>query len=190
MHGADARPWVIALMGPTASGKTALAIDWAQRYGGEIISVDSALVYRGLDIGSAKPTTAERAQAPHRLIDIREPEQAYSAGDFAVDARQAVSEVHAAGRLPLLVGGTGLYFRALFGGLSVMGSSVTPQRAAGPICTPSWCGSIRSQPRASTPPTRSASPARWRCSGSAAARSAPGRASRRRRRGRRSGCSS
>ena len=129
MHGADARPWVIALMGPTASGKTALAIDWAQRYGGEIISVDSALVYRGLDIGSAKPTTAERAQAPHRLIDIREPEQAYSAGDFAVDARQAVSEVHAAGRLPLLVGGTGLYFRALFGGLSVMPASDPEVRA-------------------------------------------------------------
>jgi tRNA dimethylallyltransferase len=129
MHGTDARPWVVALMGPTASGKTALAIDWAQRYGGEIISVDSALVYRGLDIGSAKPTPAERALVLHRLIDIREPEQAYSAGDFAVDARQAVADVHAAGRLPLLVGGTGLYFRALFGGLSAMPASDPEVRA-------------------------------------------------------------
>lgn len=117
------RPWVVALMGPTASGKTALAIDWAQRFGGEIVSVDSALVYRGLDIGSAKPDAAERAGVPHHLIDIREPGQAYSAGEFAVDARAAVEGVLARGRLPLLVGGTGLYFRALLGGLSAMPAS-------------------------------------------------------------------
>lgn len=126
---ADARPWVVALMGPTASGKTALAIDWARRYRGEIISVDSALVYRGLDIGSAKPDAAELAAAPHRLIDIREPEQPYSAGEFAVDAQREVAAVLAAGRLPLLVGGTGLYYRALFGGLAPMPASDPEQRA-------------------------------------------------------------
>jgi tRNA dimethylallyltransferase len=126
---ADARPWVVALMGPTASGKTALAIDWARRYRGEIISVDSALVYRGLDIGSAKPDAAEQAAAPHRLIDIREPEQPYSAGDFAADAQREVAALLAAGRLPLLVGGTGLYFRALFGGLAPMPASDPEQRA-------------------------------------------------------------
>jgi tRNA dimethylallyltransferase len=126
---AAARPWVVALMGPTASGKTALAIDWARRYRGEIISVDSALVYRGLDIGSAKPDAAEQAAAPHRLIDIREPEQAYSAGEFALDARREIDAVLKAGRLPLLVGGTGLYFRALFGGLAPMPASVPELRA-------------------------------------------------------------
>ncbi|MCG6117845.1 MAG: tRNA (adenosine(37)-N6)-dimethylallyltransferase MiaA [Aquimonas sp.] len=116
-------------MGPTASGKTALAIDWAQRLGGEIVSVDSALVYRGLDIGSAKPDAVERADVPHHLIDIRDPEQAYSAGEFAVDARATVEAVLARGRLPLLVGGTGLYFRALLGGLSAMPASDPALRA-------------------------------------------------------------
>jgi len=124
------RPWVIALMGPTASGKTALAIDWAQRFGGEIISVDSALVYRGLDIGSAKPGLHERAQAPHRLIDIRDPEQAYSAGEFANDARREIHELLAAGRLPVLVGGTGLYFQAVLGGLARMPASEPALRSA------------------------------------------------------------
>jgi len=124
-----ARPWVVALMGPTASGKTALAIDWARRFDGDIISVDSALVYRGLDIGSAKPDATELTAAPHRLIDIREPEQAYSAGEFAIDALREIDAVLAAGRLPLLVGGTGLYFRALFGGLAPMPASDPDHRA-------------------------------------------------------------
>ena len=84
---ADTRPLAIALMGPTASGKTALALEWAQRFGGEIVSVDSALVYRGLDIGAAKPSEEERASVPHHLIDVREPWQPYSAADFANDAR-------------------------------------------------------------------------------------------------------
>lgn len=127
---ADARPLVLALMGPTASGKTALAIEFAQRFDGEIVSVDSALVYRGLDIGSAKPDAAEQSGIPHHLIDIREPEQAYSAGDFAQDARAAVEGVLARGRLPLLVGGTGLYFRALLGGLSAMPTSDPATRTA------------------------------------------------------------
>jgi len=107
-------------MGPTASGKTALAVDWVERFGGEIISVDSALVYRGLDIGSAKPDPAMLERAPHRLIDLRAPFETYSAAEFAADALQAMHEITAAGRVPLLVGGTGLYFRALLQGLSPM----------------------------------------------------------------------
>lgn len=117
---ADTRPLAIALMGPTASGKTALALDWATRFGGEIVSVDSALVYRGLDIGAAKPTAAELAAVPHHLIDLRDPWQPYSAAEFAADARAAVDAIIARGRLPILAGGTGLYFRALLDGLSAM----------------------------------------------------------------------
>ena len=107
-------------MGPTASGKTALALEWAQRLGGEIVSVDSALVYRGLDIGAAKPNAAERARVPHHVIDLREPWQPYSAAEFASDARQAMDDIAARGKLPILAGGTGLYFRALLSGLSPM----------------------------------------------------------------------
>lgn len=117
---ADSRRLAIAIMGPTASGKTAFALECAQRFGGEIVSVDSALVYRGLDIGAAKPSDDERAIAPHHLIDVREPWQPYSAADFAHDARIAVDAILARGRLPILAGGTGLYFRALLEGLSPM----------------------------------------------------------------------
>ena len=117
---ADPRPLAIALMGPTASGKTALALDWAQRLDGEIVSVDSALVYRGLDIGAAKPSAAEQAQVPHHLIDVRDPWQPYSAADFAQDARRALDGIVARGRLPILAGGTGLYFHALLRGLAPM----------------------------------------------------------------------
>lgn len=124
------RPWVVALMGPTASGKTALAIDWAQRFGGEIVSVDSALVYRGLDIGAAKPDADERAGVPHHLIDVRDPWQAYSAAEFAGDARAAVDDILARGRLPILAGGTGLYFRALLQGLSPMPEADAGTRVA------------------------------------------------------------
>lgn len=126
----DTRPPAIALMGPTASGKTAVAVDWAQRWGMGIISVDSALVYRGLDIGSAKPDAVTLARAPHGLIDIRDPHQAYSAAEFASDARAAMQAIHAAGRIPLLVGGTGLYFRALLHGLSDMPQADPALRAA------------------------------------------------------------
>ncbi|RDZ29757.1 tRNA (adenosine(37)-N6)-dimethylallyltransferase MiaA [Lysobacter silvisoli] len=117
---ADPRPLAIALMGPTASGKTALALDWAQRLGGEIVSVDSALVYRGLDIGAAKPSAQEQAQVPHHLIDLRQPWQPYSAAEFALDARRALDGIAARGRLPILAGGTGLYFHALLHGLAPM----------------------------------------------------------------------
>lgn len=116
----DARPLAIALMGPTASGKTALAVEWAQQLGTEIISVDSALVYRGLDIGAAKPDAATRALAPHHLVDVREPHETYSAADFARDALTPLQALAARGRIPLLVGGTGLYFSALLQGLADM----------------------------------------------------------------------
>ena len=127
---ADARPPAIALMGPTASGKTALALDWAERLGGEIVSVDSALVYRGLDIGAAKPDAAERARVPHHLLDLRDPWQTYSAAEFARDARAAVDDIVSRGRLPILAGGTGLYFHALLHGLSPMPQADAQVRAA------------------------------------------------------------
>ena len=117
---ADRRPLALALMGPTASGKTALALEWARRVDGEIVSVDSALVYRGLDIGAAKPTAAEQAGVPHHLIDVRDPWQPYSAAEFAADARTAIEGIVARGRLPILAGGTGLYFHALLRGLADM----------------------------------------------------------------------
>lgn len=105
-------------MGPTAAGKTDVAVELVSKLPVEIISVDSAMVYRGMDIGTGKPSPEMLARAPHRLIDIREPEQTYSAASFVKDAAQAVKEIHAAGRVPLLVGGTGLYFRAFRRGLS------------------------------------------------------------------------
>lgn len=114
----DQRPSAIFLMGPTASGKTALACALAERFPLQLISVDSALVYRGLDIGAAKPDAATLARHPHRLIDIREPSQPYSAAEFRSDALAAMEAIASAGAVPLLVGGTGLYFRALEYGLS------------------------------------------------------------------------
>lgn len=120
------RPTVIFLMGPTASGKTALAIELAKRLPCDIISVDSALVYRGMDIGTAKPTAAEQAQAPHRLLDLIDPTEAYSAADFRRDALREIESIVAQGRIPLLVGGTMLYYKALLEGLS-------PLPAADPI---------------------------------------------------------
>ena len=126
----DHRPSAIAIMGPTASGKTAFALDCAARFDGEIVSVDSALVYRGLDIGAAKPTARERASVPHHLIDVREPWQPYSAAEFATDARRAIDDILARGRMPILAGGTGLYFRALLHGLAPMPDAHPALRAA------------------------------------------------------------
>ncbi|MBS0458224.1 MAG: tRNA (adenosine(37)-N6)-dimethylallyltransferase MiaA [Proteobacteria bacterium] len=129
MNRSDQRPPAVAIMGPTASGKTALALAWAQRLGGEIVSVDSALVYRGLDIGSAKPDAIERALAPHHLLDVCDPHERYSAAQYAHDAKAALAGIAARGAIPILVGGTGLYFRALFDGLSDLPSADPALRA-------------------------------------------------------------
>lgn len=119
---ADTRslPPAIFLMGPTASGKTDLAIKLCQQLPCDIVSVDSALIYRGMNIGTAKPTTSELQQAPHRLIDILDPAESYSAMDFRRDALREMQEISAKGRIPLLVGGTMLYFKALLEGMADM----------------------------------------------------------------------
>ncbi len=109
---------VVFLTGPTAAGKTELAAYLVERFPAEIVSVDSAQVFRGLDIGTGKPDRSLLMRAPHRLIDIRNPDECYSAAEFRSDARQAIRHIRAQGKLPLLVGGTGLYFRALEFGLS------------------------------------------------------------------------
>lgn len=111
---------VLCLMGPTASGKSAIALAVADRFGLEIVSVDSALVYRGMDIGTAKPTPAERAQVPHHLLDLIDPSGSYSAAQFRADALAAIAAIRARGTEPLLVGGTMLYFKALREGLDTL----------------------------------------------------------------------
>jgi len=108
----------VLLMGPTASGKTDLAISLCKRFPCDIISVDSALVYRGMNIGTAKPNAEALRRAPHQLVDIRDPEESYSAGDFVRDARAAMDSSFARGRIPLLTGGTMMYFRALTEGMA------------------------------------------------------------------------
>ncbi len=123
-------PACIALAGPTASGKTAAALAIAQRYPVEIISVDSALVYRGMDIGTAKPSAAERACVPHHLINIRDPLVAYSAAEFVADAHPLIADIGARGKLPLLVGGTMLYLKALLDGLDDMPKADPTVRSA------------------------------------------------------------
>ena len=120
----------IALVGPTASGKSALALAAAARWPLEIISVDSAQVYRGMDIGTAKPSPAERAAVPHHLIDLIEPSQAYSAAQFAADARRLITEINSRGRLALLVGGTMLYIKALIDGMDAMPAADAAVRSA------------------------------------------------------------
>lgn len=117
---AAALPPVICLMGPTASGKTDLAMHLADRFPCELVSVDSALVYRGMDIGTAKPDSATLARYPHHLVDILDPAESYSAALFRTDALRLIGEITARGRIPLLVGGTMLYFRALAEGLAQM----------------------------------------------------------------------
>jgi len=117
---AEPAPRCVCLTGPTACGKTELALGLAEHLPLEIVSMDSAMVYRGLDIGTAKPSTAVRARVPHHLVDIVEPTEAYSAGRFARDALSAIREIGARGRLPLLVGGTLLYLRALRDGLATL----------------------------------------------------------------------
>jgi tRNA dimethylallyltransferase len=122
-------PAAIAILGPTGTGKSALALRVAQLLPVELISVDSAQVYRGLDIGTAKPTPAERAAVVHHLLDIREPEQVYSAGEFRADCLQLMQQIAARGRVPVLVGGTMLYFRALFQGIAELPTADASVRA-------------------------------------------------------------
>ena len=123
------QPKIIFLMGPTASGKTSLAIQMAQQHNCELISVDSALIYRDMDVGTAKPTAEELALAPHRLIDILDPSESYSAADFRRDALAEIENIIARGKTPLLVGGTMMYFKALLEGLSPLPSADEAIRA-------------------------------------------------------------
>jgi tRNA dimethylallyltransferase len=127
---AAALPQTLALAGPTAAGKTAASLLLARALDAEIVSVDSALVYRGMDIGTAKPTAQEQALAPHHLIDIRDPAQAYSAAEFVADAHRLAGEIVARGRRVLFVGGTMLYFKALFEGLDALPPADAATRAA------------------------------------------------------------
>ena len=123
MQHSEHKPLAIFLMGPTASGKTDLAIQLRQHLPIEVISVDSALIYRGMDIGTAKPSKAELALAPHRLIDICDPAESYSAANFRTDSLREMQEISAQGKIPLLVGGTMLYYKALLEGLSPLPSA-------------------------------------------------------------------
>jgi len=130
MAGAQFAVRALALAGPTASGKTACALALARQLPVEVISVDSALVYRGMDVGTAKPTAAERAAVPHHLIDLIDPLDAYSAARFAADAARLIDEIRARGALPLLVGGTMLYFKALWDGIDTLPAADPALRAA------------------------------------------------------------
>ena len=122
-------PDAVCILGPTCTGKTALALQFAARFPVEIVSVDSALVYRGMDVGTSKPSAAERAAVPHHLIDVCDPSQPYSAGRFRRDALECIAQIRSRGRVPLLVGGTMLYFRALAFGLAPLPEADAAVRA-------------------------------------------------------------
>ena len=110
-------PLLVVILGPTASGKSSLAIILAKHFGGEVVSCDSVAVYREFEIGTAKPSRAERALVPHHLVDVAEPGETFTAGEYARQARAAISDISSRGNLPIVVGGTGLYLRALLDGL-------------------------------------------------------------------------
>ncbi len=129
METRSGQPLVICLMGATAVGKTELAIALTERLPCELISVDSALIYRGMDIGTAKPSKEELARAPHRLIDIRDPAESYSAAEFRADALREIDAIHHQGRMPVLVGGTMLYYKALLQGLAELPAADEAVRA-------------------------------------------------------------
>jgi tRNA dimethylallyltransferase len=130
MSGPDAtRPEAVLLAGPTCAGKTALALELAERYPVEIVSVDSAQVYRGMDVGTSKPSAALRGRVPHHLIDVCDPSERYSAGRFRRDALELIPAIRARGRVPLLVGGTMLYFRALMRGIAPLPEANADLRA-------------------------------------------------------------
>jgi tRNA dimethylallyltransferase len=122
-------PLVVLLAGPTGSGKTALSLLLAERFGGEIVSCDSVAVYRGMELGTAKPSLEERRRVPHHLIDVAEPDEPFTAGAYAKAARAALAEITARGRLPIVTGGTGLYLRALTEGLFAGPARQEPIRA-------------------------------------------------------------
>lgn len=122
-------PLLVVLLGPTASGKTALSLELAEKFNGEIVSCDSVAVYRDFEIGTAKPSAAERERVPHHCIDIVSPAQEYSAGDYQRDARAVIREITARGRMPIVTGGTGLYLRALLEGLFAGPKRSAPLRA-------------------------------------------------------------
>lgn len=128
VSGSD-KPLAIFLMGPTAAGKTDLAVHLSESHNCEIISVDSALIYRGMDIGTAKPDTETLARAPHRLIDIRDPAESYSAAEFCEDALQAMTEIQQQGKIPLLTGGTMMYYKRLYDGVADLPSADAGVRA-------------------------------------------------------------
>lgn len=124
------KPRIVVIVGPTASGKTALGVALAQQFGGEIISADSRQIYRGMDIGTAKPTAMERAAVPHHLIDIKTPDEDYTVADYKADATAAIKKIAARGKLPIVVGGTGLYVKAVVENLDIPKTEAHPELRA------------------------------------------------------------
>jgi tRNA dimethylallyltransferase len=120
------KPKIIAVVGPTASGKTAMGIALAQKFDGEIVSADSRQIYRDMDIGTAKPTAAERAAVPHHLIDVKDPDEDYTVTDYKADAIAAINDIIARGKLPIIVGGTGLYVKAVVENLDIPETPADP----------------------------------------------------------------
>jgi len=152
---------IVVLSGPTASGKSALALALAREFPLEIVNADSLQVYRRFDIGTAKPTAAERREVPHHLIDVADPDEPYDAGRYVRDAERAMGEIRARGKVPILVGGTGMYLRALLRGLDPLPSDPRVRRSSqgagkrrgGRRSMRSWRGSTPGRPRRSIPPT-------------------------------------
>ena len=156
------KPPVIAVAGPTASGKSDLGLKLARCLGGEIVCMDSMQIYRRMDIGTAKPTAQEQALVPHHMLDVADPTEAYAVADYAVAAEHVIDQIISRGRLPILVGGTGLYLKALMDGLSLGGAggmnacapSSTPwrmSRAEKNACMPAWPPWTPKPPLACTP---------------------------------------
>ncbi|HEX4964382.1 MAG TPA: tRNA (adenosine(37)-N6)-dimethylallyltransferase MiaA [Thermoanaerobaculia bacterium] len=145
---------VFAIVGPTATGKSALGVALAGILGGEIVNADALQVYRGFDIGTAKPGSEERARVPHHLVDVLEPHERYSAGEFSRRAREAIAEIQGRGRLPIVVGGSGLYLRALFAGISpVPAGDPQVRRTLRQRLEAEGLGVLREELRSLDPPT-------------------------------------